>query len=402
MRVVAKNPLVVMVDLLAVSPYHDIELCRSLREAGCSVVLAASGFAPDPDVFRRSSVDRLPFMIDVASLVARRKGRLRTLIRLGEYFANVLIVTFYVALKAPAAVHIQWLPLLDQSSIELWWLRFLRRLGPRVVLTVHNAVPHDEGTGGAYQERLVRAVTLADAVICHSEVVARDLIVEGAAEPTVQMLGQYMSWRAVPDRAAGRRFLLSSLNISSETSVVLFLGTIRPYKGLEFLLEAWSLMDPEAPTAARLVVAGSGDASYVQSLSEVIAAEPSRESVSFVSKRLSDSELLHLHAAADVVVMPYSGISQSGALLLAARFSAPVVATAVGGFAEQLENGRTALLADFGDAPAFGASVARLLRDEALRASISSNLSRELSGDRWREAALATIDVYELTSASGN
>ena len=103
--------------------------------------------------------------------------------------------------------------------------------------------------------------------------------------------------------------------------VVLFFGLIRPYKGLDVLLEAWREANPDA----ELWVVGMPrmDVSFVHGPNV-------RTALRFVS----GAELAGAFAAADLVVLPYREIDQSGVLFTALAFGKPLLLSAVGGFRE--------------------------------------------------------------------
>jgi glycosyltransferase involved in cell wall biosynthesis len=112
---------------------------------------------------------------------------------------------------------------------------------------------------------------------------------------------------------------------------ILFFGTIRPYKGLEHLVEAFNaLPDPE-----RYWLTVVGETWEGWSLpAELIAASPVRDRITFVNRYVSDDELGEWLAGADAVVLPYLRSSASGPLHTAMHHGLPVVVTSVGGLVE--------------------------------------------------------------------
>jgi glycosyltransferase involved in cell wall biosynthesis len=110
---------------------------------------------------------------------------------------------------------------------------------------------------------------------------------------------------------------------------VLFFGTIRPYKGLEDLIEAFGRL----PEDWRLTVVGETWEGWTLP-AELIAASPARERIAFVNRYVTDAEVNDFFAAADLVVLPYRRSSASGPLHIAMSHGLPVVVTAVGGLVE--------------------------------------------------------------------
>ena len=174
--------------------------------------------------------------------------------------------------------------------------------------------------------------------------------------------------------------------------LVLSLGVIRPYKGLEFLLRSW----PHVTTPnAQLVVAGGGDPAYAAQLVELARQLDLGDSVLFRIGYVSDADHDALHRACDVVVLPYREISQSGALMTAMAYGRPVVASDIGGFREVIDSGRNGVLVTYGDTAAMAAAVSALLDDPQRRAEIgAAALADVRSTFSWDSIARSTMDCY--------
>ncbi|WP_164842371.1 glycosyltransferase [Actinoplanes solisilvae] len=120
-----------------------------------------------------------------------------------------------------------------------------------------------------------------------------------------------------------------SARSSSESCRLLFFGTIRPYKGLEDLIEAFGKL----PSHYTLTVVGETWEGWTLPAS-MIADSPAGSRITFVNRYVADSEVDGFFAAADVVVLPYRRSSASGPLHIAMSHGLPVVVTAVGGLVE--------------------------------------------------------------------
>jgi glycosyltransferase involved in cell wall biosynthesis len=116
---------------------------------------------------------------------------------------------------------------------------------------------------------------------------------------------------------------------SSESCRLLFFGTIRPYKGLEDLVEAFGRL----PLRYTLTVVGETWEGWTLP-AEMIADSPAASRITFVNRYVADSEVDGFFAGADIVVLPYRRSSASGPLHIAMSHGLPVVVTAVGGLVE--------------------------------------------------------------------
>ncbi|WP_232050354.1 glycosyltransferase [Actinoplanes sp. OR16] len=110
---------------------------------------------------------------------------------------------------------------------------------------------------------------------------------------------------------------------------LLFFGTIRPYKGLEDLIEAFAGLGP----GYHLTVVGETWEGWTLP-AEMIVDSPVRDRITFVNRYVADAEVNDFFAGADVVVLPYRRSSASGPLHIAMSHGVPVVVTGVGGLVE--------------------------------------------------------------------
>jgi glycosyltransferase involved in cell wall biosynthesis len=142
---------------------------------------------------------------------------------------------------------------------------------------------------------------------------------------------------------------------------LLFFGTIRPYKGLEYLIEAFDALSAEEAAGYRLTVVGETWEGWTRPL-ESIERSPHRERITVVNRYVSDDEATDHFAAADVVVLPYLRSSASGPLHIAMSNGLPVVVTAVGGLTEAVADYAGAVTVEPGDAAALTEAL-RKVRD---------------------------------------
>src|SRR5206468_9258717 len=134
--------------------------------------------------------------------------------------------------------------------------------------------------------------------------------------------------------------------------------------GLDVLLEAWREID-----GAELWVVGLPHVD----LHPLKARAP--QTVRFVERFVADAEVPAYFDRADLVVLPYREIDQSGVLFTALAFGKPLLLTAVGGFPEVAATGAAELVAP-GDAAALHDAIARLLADPAARERLAAAAAR--------------------------
>jgi glycosyltransferase involved in cell wall biosynthesis len=114
---------------------------------------------------------------------------------------------------------------------------------------------------------------------------------------------------------------------------LLFFGTIRPYKGLEDLLEVFNGLDADEVSGLWLTVVGETWEGCTEP-ARLIATSPHRNRITFVNDYVPDEVVSAAFTHADVVVLPYRRSSSSGPLHVAMNWGLPVVVTRVGGLPE--------------------------------------------------------------------
>jgi glycosyltransferase involved in cell wall biosynthesis len=156
---------------------------------------------------------------------------------------------------------------------------------------------------------------------------------------------------AFPDTGLTPSEAKSRLGIGDTDKTILCFGRIKPYKGIDYLLPAFRKLAAE-DGRYRLIIAGEvqkGNESYLDSLVQAIPLELERGQVILKTQFIPDEDMEVYLKAADVLVLPYKEIFQSGVLFLAYSFGLPVVATDVGSFREEIVEGRTGFLCRPGD-----------------------------------------------------
>lgn len=210
-----------------------------------------------------------------------------------------------------------------------------RLRGARVVIEFHEVQDTGEAAHGwasLYTRWMIKPLLrLTSGVVVHSRfdlVALRDVYGLGQVPAEIAMHGPYDHHAVVPvPRGESRTRLL-------------FFGTIRPYKGLEDLVEAFA----ELPDTYQLTVVGETWEGWDRP-AELIASSPAADRITLVNRYVTDAEVDHHFARADIVVLPYRRSSASGPLHIAMSHGLPVVVTAVGGLVEAADGYSGAVMA---------------------------------------------------------
>lgn len=250
--------------------------------------------------------------------------------------------------------HLHWLnKLLEGASSEseaaerarsfLTKLDLFHAAGGRFVWTIHNIVSHDFAYPQVEIDLANGLLERADAVHLHSEASVPEIEAHYALPASKLKIARHGAYvGAYPDFVT-RQQARTALGIDEEDKVILFLGQIRPYKGVNTLLTAFRALLVECPQA-RLVLAGHGAVEDILKTAALTQAE--QERISIFNRFIPDMELQLFFRAADCAVFPYRKILTSGSLLLAMSFGVPVLVPEVGMTRETLAGSTAGLLYD--------------------------------------------------------
>lgn len=248
----------------------------------------------------------------------------------------------------------------------------LARAGLAFVPVVHDAAPHPGDASPLFGWRLDRELAAARAAVVLSEAVAEAVAARRPGLPLIRLaIGAHLPHGAATAAARGSDFL--------------FFGRIRRYKGLDLLRDAWPAVRAAHP-GATLRILGEGD---LDGCAPGLSALPG---VSVDLRWVPDDAMAAEVASAGVLVLPYREASQSGVVPIALALGVPVVATAVGGLAAQVADGRSGLVVP-PDQAALATAMARML-DAPLR-------DRLAAGAREAGAALSDWDAHAAVLREG-
>jgi glycosyltransferase involved in cell wall biosynthesis len=147
---------------------------------------------------------------------------------------------------------------------------------------------------------------------------------------------------------------------------LLFLGVVRPFKGVEDLVEAFSALDRDQATRFRLMIVGETWEGWTAP-DDAIARSPHADLIERVDRYVTDAELAGYFRRADAAIFPYHRSSASGPLHIAMSAGLPVVVTAVGGLVDATRDYRGADLIPPCDRAALGGALLRLTARRGIR-----------------------------------
>lgn len=279
----------------------------------------------------------------------------------------------------PDLVHVQWVvvPVIDVAAMAL-----IRRWCP-LILTVHDSV----GANGDQTSWLRRfghrmPIRLAHRVIVHTRSGRQALLRHGVPDERICVIPHGPLRLPACAAAPAAR--------DPRWTMVLF-GEIKPYKGLDILIEAVAALPVPVRRQLRVVVAGRPCMDMAPFASR-IAALGLGEQFELRLRRLAEEEMAALFAEADGFVFPYRQVDASGVYYLVNSLGKWLIASRVGIFAEEMSSQAQGTLVPSEDVPALA---------QALQYAIAERPRGSVSGPgiSWADIGRATRALYERARA---
>lgn len=339
----------------------------------------------------------------------------RALATIGMQYVQFPVSLGYVLRHAPRDrfhyVHFHWpevfFHLRPRAWRRLWGLKgylhihavwlALRLRGYRIVWTVHEVDVHD-ATQLTWMHAASRRLLwrLSDVVFTHSPDVRTEAVRRWGPKPhshTIPIGSYDGAYAAEMSRDAAR----ARLGIPADAFTFVFFGNVRPYKGVDLLVEGFRALVRDHPEA-HLVLAGKPYSAAFRD--EVTASVRDIPNVHLALGYVPDDEIQVYLRAADCFVAPYKYIETCSAIYLALAFDLPVIIKSEGNVVDfaALEIGLF-----LRDASEVGAAMRRMLElPAAERQRLRANTRRAAELYSWDRLRHAYHDAFErFESANG-
>lgn len=378
-------------DLWATVPYYTAYLSKALLGERANLKVGSITYYLDKDCFSSRGIEIDPGLLDVVGRFHLPR-LLRRSLKFTEAMLNMAALSVRFLISPPDIVHVQYLPMLKwKIPLDLWFLKLCRMRGAKIILTVHDLLPHD--TAELYKKTFCELYGMVDKIICHSDHIKKRLVDEfHVPEKNVQVIphGPFFYDVEITDNQK----LLSELDIKNDELVVLWQGIIFPYKGIDLLLDAWQAVEDKVSHAV-LIIAGTGAAELLHAILEQ-SKRLGLKRVKTQFRFVSTEELVALYRAADIVVYPYRAITTSGALATGLALGKTIIASDLPVFREILASGENALLVDPQNRKQLSEALIELLTRPDIRNQLATNTKKMNFGDEsWSSIAQQTVEIYK-------
>ena len=249
---------------------YAFELAMALASRGVHVDVIGSDDIDSPELhttpnvrffnFRGSQDTRLGFAIKLRKLLV--------------YYARLMR---YVTRPSPKVLHILWnnkFEAFDRTLLMLYY----KALGKKIAFTAHNVnQARRDGKDSWWNRTTLRTqYYFCDHTFVHTQKMKEELCRDfGVAETDATVIRHPVN-NAFPDTQLTPGEAKQRLGLMDGEKVVLFFGRIRPYKGIEYLLDAFRVLAADKPANYRLIVAGEpkkGSEEYLHEIRQRVESD---------------------------------------------------------------------------------------------------------------------------------
>ena len=265
----------------------------------------------------------------------------------------VRVIKYYFKLIKYAAetdselFHIQWLnkfTYFDRTLLNIYY----KFLGKKIIFTAHD-INYRKLVGS---DNLINRLSLkfmyriVDHIIVHTEKMKMELIENYNVEEEKISVIPFGINDVIPKSDLTRTEAKKKLHLQDVDKILLFFGNIAPYKGLEYLILALADLK-EKYTDLKLIIAGRIKAecqAYWAKIQQTIEEHKLEDNVIKRIEYIPEEEAEIYFKSADVLILPYKNIFQSGLIYTSYHFGLPVVASDVGSLKDDVVEGKTGFI----------------------------------------------------------
>ena len=299
----------------------------------------------------------------------------RTKSKLINYFSNWI----YLILKAKSynIIHIQWLPFLKFSNIDLLGVSILKKRNKNIFYTAHNLYPHDE-TREKIKARFNKLYSLLNNIVVHTNSTTKNLKKVGYNKNIIKI---------------NHGLFYQGFNINNNliSNKMVMLGRICEYKGCEQAIKALKNLN-ESGCDLLLHIEGSGSSDYIIKLEKLVKKLNVEDKVTIKYGYINTQRLIDLYKEAFVAIMPYKKIEQSGVVFTAFGLNIPVVANNIGGLKDIVQDRINGRLVEKNNLKQLTESIGWVYKNQI---DLKSNLNKREYINLWDESANILSAQYD-------
>jgi glycosyltransferase involved in cell wall biosynthesis len=315
---------------------------------------------------------------------------------LSSFFLPTIILRW-----KPNIVHLHWLnPLflgqnkfktLIKTFIFIFQVFFLKVIGMKIVWTVHNLKNHENINLNLDRICTTLVVKLSSAIITHCQAAKEEVIKTFSLKDRDKVFvvphGNYIECY---ENKVEKKLARKELGLTDYGLVFLFLGIIRPYKGVLELIDAFKKLDSDE---IQLVIAGKVYENS-QDLTDLLVQKTADDQrIKFIPGFVAPEKIQYYMNASEVVIFPYRDVLTSGAVLLAMSFGRACIAPYKGCIGEVLDNDGS-FLYELDDENGLLQAMNYALQKQSELLTMGQHNRQLAEQYNWKHIAEMTTDIY--------
>lgn len=380
---------------------YVLGLTEAVTSEGVLVDCIGSDDLNLPELSNNPRVD----FLNLRKNISPEPNLMRKVARVLTYYWRLIS---YAATCRPKIFHILWhnkFEFFDRTLLLLYY----KVLGKKIVFTAHNVNMRKRDGTDTWLNRLLLKVQyqLVDHIFVHTERMKGELLRDFHIQQTKVSVIPFGINNTVPNTEMTIPDAKRMLGISPSDRTLLCYGQIAPYKGLEYLIAAFAQLLKNERNY-RLIIAGKPkwNEVYWNQIKRLITNRNIRDRVIERIEHVPDDETELYFKVADVLILPYTHVFQSGVLFLGYSFGLPVIAADVGSLKEEIIEGETGFIFKPRDSSDLARVISKYFSSELFRNLETQRLKiKEYANDRysWDKVAAITTAVYSnlLPKAEG-
>ena len=371
---------------------YALGMAAALTSAGISLDFIGSDDLRVPELLADSQVNFLNLRGDQSS----EARLLAKVLRVLSYYGKLV---FYAATARPKLFHILWnnkFEVFDRTLLMLYY----RMLGKKITLTVHNVNAGKRDLNDSFLNRFSLRIqyNLCCHIFVHTERMKSELVSDFAVTVDKVSVIPFGINNTVPKTDLTSGEAKRMLGIADSDKTLLFFGNIAPYKGLEYLVSAFTeLLNKDR--SYRLIIVGrpKGSEGYWKQIHEGIARSDIGDRIIQRIEYIPDEETELFFKAADVLILPYTRVFQSGVLFLGYSFGLPAIAADVGTLKEEINEGQTGFVFKPQDSSDLASKIDKYFKSELFCNLETTRLEiKQYANDKysWSKVTAITMAIY--------
>jgi len=371
---------VILVDSLIGNDY-TLCLASSLQNEGLDIIFIVPA--------NRKFNNENNFIIKRWSPSKDRKDS--KLLKLFKYFEYLFKLFVFIINNRDTVIHFQFF----RFKFDILFFIFLRFFNAKLVHTAHDVLPHETKKIDYLLNYFLYKASRK--IIVHSSYIKSKLSsIFNINKEKIEIVPHgnfdiYQSNSPLSNEEAKKEF-----NLLPADKVILFFGFIKEYKGLDILLDAYSLVHQKNPVIKFIIAGAIESKSLAQLYKNKISTFQRDGSLIINFSYIPSDKVAAYFTAADFVVLPYKDIDHSGIVHLAYSFETPIIATNVGDFSETIEEGKSGYLVEKNDPNALADTIIEAFNNIELNLNMKKYI-KELNNNKysWDKIARKTIEIYK-------